>query len=309
MPPPSRDRSQQDVLASALERFGLRLSDGASPADARSGAGVHRVGLTGGGRAYLKVTAADVGRSRAEAERELRFYRGVAPAAPVSTPALLDVLILDEGVALLLEDAGEQLAVTAWSRDRWRLLGRELARLHGMPLPAGDWGRADDLLSALAVSDLGPVVEFWSGHLPQLDDLLEGRTAVVDRLRTVPSVFVHGDCHTGNVVHEQAGGHDTPVFCDWQAAGIGRATSDLALLSVRATPSGARVPAALVEEYLARTARRGGAQDVDEFRRCLALEELAILVFQWPSYAAYNGPAGTARIRRRARELAERLSG
>lgn len=112
--------------------------------------------LTGGGRAYLKVTAADAGRARAEAERELRFYRGVAPASPVSTPELLDVLLVDEGVALLLEDAGEQLAVTAWSRD---------------------------------------------------------------------------------------------------------------------------------------------------------LEELAILVFPWPPYTAYNGPAGTARVRRRARDLAERLSG
>ncbi|MFJ3406935.1 aminoglycoside phosphotransferase family protein [Promicromonospora sp. NPDC090134] len=316
MPPPSRDRSQHDVfaLALALERFDVRLAGGASPADARSAAGIHRVELRGGGRAYLKVTAAAVGRSRAEAERELRFYRGAAPAAPVLTPALLDTLVVDEGVALLLEDAGEQRDAAAWSRDRWRALGRDLARLHGMALPAGDWARPDDLLSALAVPDLGPVLEFWSGHLPRLDDLLADRTALGDRLGTVPPVFVHGDCHTANVVHRTAGGHDVLVFCDWQAAGVGRATSDLALLSVRATPSGARVPAVLVEEYLVERARAGSARDGTEFRRLLALEELAVLVFQWPPYAAYNGPAAVARVRRRARYLAarylaERVSG
>ncbi|MFD6447744.1 aminoglycoside phosphotransferase family protein [Promicromonospora sp. NPDC060204] len=301
-------------MAATLEKFDVRLSGGASPVDARSGAGIHRVVLTGGGRAYLKVTAADVGRSRAEAERELRFYRRVAPAAPVLTPALLDALVVDEGVALLLEDAGEPLDVAAWSRDRWRVLGRDLARLHGTALPAGDWGRPDDLLSALAVPDLAPVVEFWSSHLPRLDDLLDSRSALRDRLRTASPVFVHGDCHTANVVHRTAGGQDALVFCDWQASGVGRATSDLALLSVRATPSGVGVPAALVEEYLAQCARTGAPRDPAELRRDLALEELAILVFQWPPYAAYNGPDGIDRIRRRARYLAaryfaERVSG
>jgi hypothetical protein len=34
------------------------------------------------------------------------------------------------------------------------------------------------------------------------------------------------------------------------------------------------------------------------------LEELAIFVFQWPPFAAYNSPAGIARVNDRTRQLA-----
>jgi hypothetical protein len=49
--------------------------------------------------------------------------------------------------------------------------------------------------------------------------------------------------------------------------------------------------------------------DAVELRRDLVLEELAVLVFQWPPFSAYNNPVGIARVRERARQLAERLSG
>jgi hypothetical protein len=39
------------------------------------------------------------------------------------------------------------------------------------------------------------------------------------------------------------------------------------------------------------------------------LEELAVLVFQWPPFAAYNDAAGISRVRRRARYLAGLLGG
>ena len=115
---------------------------------------------------------------------------------------------------------------------------------------------------------------------------------------------MHGDCHTGNVLH---GADAHLVLCDWQESGTGRATSDLALLSVRATSSGTRVPAVLVEEYLRQRSCAGGALDAVAFRRSLVLEELAVLVYQWPPFAAYNDEAGIARVRRRARYLSDRL--
>lgn len=307
-----------DLMVRALEAFGVALTGLAAPGDARSGAGIHPVVLPSGSRAYLKVTAADgvaVGDTLTAAERELRFYREVGPRAPVRTPPLLDALVVDEGVALLLGDAGEQRDVVAWSVGQWRTLGRELARLHTMSLPTGDWQRPDDLLAALEASDLSTVVAFWFAHLPQLDELLAVRAELGDLLRSLPPVFVHGDCHTANVVHRadrpatEGHGPDDLALCDWQSAGTGRATSDLALLSVRATPSGVRVPAAFLEEYLSQCAREGTPQDAAEVSRNLLLEELAVLVFQWPPFAAYNGPAGISRVRRRARYLAERLKG
>lgn len=300
-------------MASALEVFGVRPAGGASPADARSGAGVRRVWLPDGGSAYLKVTGAELGGDAlAAAGRELRFYRGVGPDAPVCVPPFLGAFEAEGGVALLLGDAGEQRDVAAWSPERWRGLGGALARLHTMPVPAGDWDRPDVLLGALAAPDLGAVAAFWSDRLPRLDELLAGRGALRDRLGSVPSVFVHGDCHTGNVLHGAGGqgpdqqGRDV-VLCDWQESGTGRAASDLALLSVRATPSGTRVPAVLVEEYLRECARAGAELDAVELRRGLMVEELAVLVFQWPPFAAYNDAAGIARVRRRAQHLADRL--
>lgn len=97
------------------------------------------------------------------------------------------------------------------------------------------------------------------------------------------------------------------MFCDWQESGTGRATSDLALLSVRATPSGAHVPGAVLDEYVRQSADAGVRHDGAELRRAVELEELAVLVFQWPPFAAYNDDAGIARVRRRARHLADRL--
>jgi hypothetical protein len=99
------------------------------------------------------------------------------------------------------------------------------------------------------------------------------------------------------------------VLCDWQESGTGRAESDLVLLGVRAAPSGVRVPAVLVEEYLRQRVGAGGELDVAGFRRSLVLEELAVLVFQWPRFAAYNDAAGISRVRRRARYLAGLLGG
>ncbi len=68
---------------------------------------------------------------------------------------------------------------------------------------------------------------------------------------------------------------------------------------MRATPSGAAVPPALTDAYLA-------ARPCDRrtFARALVAEELAVLVFLWPPFAAFNTPAGIARVRRRARVLA-----
>jgi hypothetical protein len=295
---------QRDLMVSALKTFGVRTAGGASPADARSGATVQRVVLPGGGPAYLKVAGTGVGgNTLAAAGRELRFYRGAVRVVPVRVPPLLGSFDIEEGVALLLGDAGEPRDVAAWSPGQWRALGGGLARLHTMPVPAGEWRRPDSLLEALADPDLDAVVAFWSGHLPGLDRLLAGRAALRGLLGDVPGVFVHGDCHTGNVLH----GADAQVMCDWQESGVGRATSDLALLSVRATPSGTRVPAVVVEEYLRRRSGAGEVLDAVAFRWSLMREELAVLVFQWPPFAAYNDAAGVARVRRRARYLADRL--
>ncbi|GAB2982749.1 hypothetical protein GCM10023080_056150 [Streptomyces pseudoechinosporeus] len=251
--------------------------------------------------AYLKVTPAVLGpEAIAAARRELRFYQRLAPLAPVRTPRLLDHLDTEDGVAVLLEAAGEAHEPGAWTARMWADLGRELAGLHSMPLPTeAEWTRPDALCEDLADPDLEQINAFWASTLPQLPELLAHRAELGDQMDAVPPVFIHGDCHTDNLVYSRGAG--SVVFCDWQAAGIGRPASDLAFLSVRATPAGTTVPQALIDAYVdSRPCERHTLQ------RALLAEELAVFLLLWPSFAAFNGALGIARVRRRTLELAER---
>jgi aminoglycoside phosphotransferase (APT) family kinase protein len=351
-----------ELMTTVLDEFKVSAEVAGAPLESRSGAGVHAVRTADGQRAFLKVSP--TGPGLAAAQRELRFYREIAPLTPVRTPALLSHVESAAGIALLLEAAGETLPAAAWTADMWADLGRDLAALHTMPLPPGDdWSRPDALLDALAEPDLDQIRTFWSSELAALT----GRRAeLADQIAALPPAFTHGDCHTDNIVHSNG----ELVFCDWQVCGIGRPTTDLALLSVRATPAGVTVPAKLVDAYLdgragalrsggprsggpqsgafesgtlrsggpqsgalesgnpqsgnpqsgnpqsgapeSGTLRSGGPQSADlqsadlqsaDLQSALVAEELAIMVFLWPPYAAYNSPAGIARIRDRASEL------
>lgn len=266
--------------------------------ESRSGAGVHRVRTAGGAAAFVKLVPSALGPDAlAAARRELRFYRELAPAAPIRTPAMLDHLDTDDGVVLLLAAAGEPVDVRAWTPGMWAALGRDLAALHGMP--GHEWARPDSLGAAMAHPDLPAITAFWGPALPGLDEILSAAHRLTAAVSASPPGFVHGDCHTMNITVADG----TLVFCDWQSAGAGRASADLAFLSVRAVPAGVRVPSALLDAYL--EARPGRPA---ELRRATAAEELATLVFQWPRFARYNSPAGIARVRARARQLAAGLA-
>jgi Ser/Thr protein kinase RdoA (MazF antagonist) len=286
-----------DFLSSVLARWHLTGDDSERRLESRSGAGVHRVRTADGRTAYLKVTPSTLDTPAVQAaRRELRFYRELAPVVPARTPTLLDVLDDEQGVALLLEAAGATQPPGAWSASLWAELGQALARLHDLPAPAG-WERPDALAEVMANPDIDALRTFWSSSLPQFAELLARRDTLWAQLSAVPPAFIHGDCHTENL--PVRAGH--PVFCDWQVTGIGRPTTDLAFLSVRAVPHGATVPAALLEAYL--DARSG---DADAIRRAVRVEELAYFVFLWPPYAVFNDAGAIERVRRRTRHLAER---
>jgi aminoglycoside phosphotransferase (APT) family kinase protein len=288
-----------DFWLTMLARFRAGIDQGV-PLESRSGAGVGRVRTDDGQVAYLKLTPATLGApALASAQRELRFYQELAPIARVRTPRLLDHAETEAGVALLLAAAGEPRPVTAWTPRRWGDLGRELAGLHGLPLPApdNDWHRPSALHQAMVEPNLEEIDAFWGPVLPQLSALLSQRDELEQRITGLEPVFTHGDCHAGNIVY--SGG--SPVFCDWQAARVGTPVSDLAFLSVRATPAGVMVPPDLIDAYLsARPCPR------HELERALVAEELAVFVYQWPPFAAFNSPAGNARVHERTRALVRR---
>ncbi|HEY2791150.1 MAG TPA: aminoglycoside phosphotransferase family protein [Micromonosporaceae bacterium] len=285
-------------VEAALLRFGVVADRSGPEFESRSGAGVHPVRTSAGSTAFLKVTPAGLGTGAIDgACRELRFYTDIAHLAPVRTPRLLDWVRLDEGVALLLEAAGRPVPVERWTAEMWSALGRDLAALHAMDVPAASRRPAPDPLgSALADPDLDVIRAFWQPVLPNLDDLL-ARLAHLERdLDALPAALVHGDCHTDNIVHRSG----RQVFCDWQVTGVGRPASDLAMLRVRATPAGVDVPDALLDAYSASAGHPRRAVE-----RAVLAAEVAIFVLQWPPFAAYNTPAGIDRVHRRTRSIAD----
>jgi len=287
-----------DFLSTVLTTVRVTVPKSGPPLESRSGSGVYPVRTVDGRQAYLKVTPSTHDTQGVEAaRRELRFYRELAPVAPVPTPTLLDVVDDERGVALLLEAAGATRAPGAWTANLWAELGRALARLHAMPVPAdAAWDRPDVLRAAMADPDVAALRAFWSSSLPHLSELLARRDTLWAHLSAVPPVFIHGDCHTENLPVRS--GH--PVFCDWQVTGIGRPSTDLAFLSVRAVPHGVAIPPILLDTYL-----DGWSGDPRSLRRAVLAEELAIFVFLWPPYAAFNDAPAVARVRARARRLAE----
>ncbi|MEW1865660.1 aminoglycoside phosphotransferase family protein [Streptomyces sp. NPDC088194] len=286
-----------DLVDSAVEEFGLVVDQRAT--GSASGAGVYGARTAEGRQVYLKATPAELGaRALAAARRELNFYRQLATALPVVSPRLLGALDDGQGVVLLLEKAGTPRDAASWTPDMWARLGRELAALHGTPPPTDDyWRRPDVLLQALTAPDTAAVTAFWQPALPQLAEVVARRDELLTRSASLPAVLVHGDCHTDNVVFSDG----RPVLCDWQESVIGRPVSDLAFLSVRATPTGITVPPALLDAYA-----EAGSHDRGALEQALLAEELAMFVFLWPGYATYIDRVGTERIHRRGRALADR---
>lgn len=282
-----------------LTKFGAVVSEANGDRESRSGAGVHEVRTADGSAAYLKVVPATSSPDAlAVARRELSFYRDIAPAAPVSTPALLNWADANDGVAMLLAAAGAPQPVESWTPGMWARLGTDLAALHSMPVPWGPTGnRPDELREAIAQPDLPAVESFWGPVLPQLGEIISRRSELERMMDALPAVFIHGDCHTDNIMDNG----QSLVFLDWQVSGIGRPGADLAFLNVRSTPAGVTAPPELLDAYLA--ARPLGRETVE---RALLAEELAVFTFQWPPFAAYNSPAGIGRVQRRTRALAER---
>ena len=287
-----------DLVESAVERFRLVVDGPETHSASGSVAGVYAARTAAGRDVYLKVTPAALGaRALAAARRELSFYREVAPSLPVRSPGLLGAVDDGRGVVLLLAAAGESRGVAFWTETMWADLGRALAALHSVPPSGGEeWRRPDSLLEALGAPGLAAVTAFWEPVLPRLAEVVSRRGELVEVSGSLPVALVHGDWHTDNIVH--VGGE--PVFCDWQEAVVGRPMTDLAFLSVRATPAGVAVPSALLDAYV-----ETSSLDRGWVERALLAEELAMFVFLRPGYAGFIDAAGTDRVRQRGRALAD----
>jgi aminoglycoside phosphotransferase (APT) family kinase protein len=290
-----------DLIAQLAEQLDVRL-EMRETTHGMSRSQVHFASRENGGTCVLKVTSLRRKDDVRAGRRELAFYRDLAGQLPIRTPALLDYYEDNDVIAMLLSAHGETESATSWDKRSWQALAVDLARLHGTAIPEPDrnhnhWRNDRSPTHALRKPDLPVVDGFWREDFgSRLDAIIENREILEQEIFQAGECFVHGDCHTGNILR----GHGALVWIDWQSTGIGNPAMDLAFLDARATPSGARIPPELLATYCSER-----DIDLERMRRPVIAAELSIFIFEWPPYASFNSVTGTQRVRRRTGELAE----
>lgn len=288
---------EDNLVMRMAKQLNVRLSD-EHPAHGMSGSGVHFAYRPDGTKCVLKVTPLSAGGGgRSAGERELDFYCDLARHISVRTPTLFDHHLDEDGVGMVLSVHGAVKAAPSWRRESWMGLATDLARIHAVTVPdRKHWQDAASPFYAIRNPDLRMVEDFWRKDLSNLlDVILDNRSLVEEQISAAGETFVHGDCHTENLLVED----DALIWIDWQSAQIGSSARDLAFIDARATPTGARVP----EEVLVRYCEELG-RDIAVIKRAVVAAELAIFVFEWPPYATFNTALGTQRVRERTIELA-----
>lgn len=285
---------EEDRIGALAERFGVS-ADNEDIAHGLSGSTIRRVQVDGRD-GVLKITSLESENDASRARRELEVYRTVAGRLPIRTPNLLDVYEDAEMQVLLLTAHGERIPVTDWDEGLWQLLAVDLAHLHSADVPEVRAWPQDTLPFQALREPNWPLLEaFWRQDLgDELDRLIEQRYALETEIRASGDCFVHGDCHTDNVLCDA----DGLIWVDWQAARIGHPAQDVAFVQSRATPDGVVVPPEFLQSYCH---ERG--VDLKQFQRSVTAAELAVSIFEWPHYAPYNTAERMNRIRQRTQVL------
>ena len=226
-------------------------------------------------------------RSRSH-ERELRFYDELAPATPVRVPACHGAwydpetarfLLIQEGIAV--DPTVDQIA--GIDVERAALVMVEMARLHAAwwrdpHLATLDWLPRLDAptrrhnLTTIADAGWAPLCELVGDAIAAEDqtigpDLAARIDAALVRLAELPSTLLHSDLRADNLLFAPDG--DAVVLIDWQGAGVGPPSWDLAyFLTQSLTVEDRRAHEdELLDRYLGELHAAGVAAGADEVLR------------------------------------------
>ncbi|MFB9239328.1 aminoglycoside phosphotransferase family protein [Plantactinospora siamensis] len=263
------------LLSRAIAAVGLGDAEPVrrlNAADARSGVFLLR---RGGRELVVKATADPIGLAGARLEAEV--LTRWADDLGVAVPVVEAVAVRGDLVVMVLPAYRPCTADDRQSEREWCDLAVDLGALHrdGPALRAGlvarPWPAAQRISAGL---------RRWRDLEPELP--LDGAAALLaDAARPpsrLPTVLIHGDCHLGNVLTDAAGRR---LWIDWQDVRLGSGVEDLALLWQRAEFDGARPPRdAMLVAYETARGRSAGP----DLRRALAIEELRLLVADWPDF-------------------------
>jgi hypothetical protein len=234
-------------MMSGLQRLAVSYSRGDGPA-----------------QLILKMPSGnDANRAVAEGfnlyERELRFYRDVAPRSGAYTPKVYAAEIEGHEFILLLEDLsayqlGDQ--VKGCTLDETRSGITWLARHH-----ASLWGKTDDPsveflpyvspsyssegLTQGCAFGWDPMVAMFGDvvppHIAEMKDrYLAALPKLFEWMATPPLTVVHGDFRMDNLFFGHAPGQEPLIAVDWQGALRGRATQDIAYFLTGSVPTEVR---------------------------------------------------------------------
>jgi len=273
------------------------------------------------GQLVLKTSVAPSTIVRERAEREVAFYRMLAPVLPLATPTMLASSTDGRGSALLLTSYDAVEPPERWPERQYIEVAMHLARLHARYWDATDvlgvysWLRPFDGYAA-ALSD---VIAAWRplhdrlqalGHdhaslTRWLTNASRGLNALAERISEVPVTLCHGDCHSGNLLRD-ADGH--LVWADWQEVGIGHGSRDVSFFVQRAMADGAAVP----EEQMFRAyheqveAELGIEVSLHALQQAADASELYTRLLHWPAYLTSATDRHIAEHRLRIEDLLSR---
>lgn len=196
-----------------------------------------------GGAGLSRLAATAKPRSTIDPGREIAVYRDLLAAAGLSTPrffgACVDAeagrwwLFLERIGGEVLSDVGEISVwqeAAAWAARLGPAVRAERATaLDGVLLDRdaawhGHWIEAAAAAPADSASDGAGVAELSAR-------LRRNRSALVERLESLPRAFLHGELYPSNVVVERGQGGAVRIApVDWELAGSGPYALDLAAL-------------------------------------------------------------------------------
>lgn len=146
--------------------------------------------------------------------REVAVYRDIL--APLAVDGTAQVAAADETAArwLVLELVDGTPLWQIGEPETWRAGARWLARLHALPVPAGE-----------------ALLRYDAAHLEERLRLAPGAEPfarrVAEHLAAMPARLIHGDFYPANILVDGVG---RIRVVDWETCGIGPAVLDLAAL-------------------------------------------------------------------------------
>jgi Phosphotransferase enzyme family len=254
-------------------------------------------------------------------EREVRFYRHLAPSALIATPKcyFTDIAVESGDFVLMMEDLapaeqGDQLK--GCSLEQTRLAVLEAANLH-----ASHWG--DEGIEDLAWvsgtraaaarpgatgggTDPNALAALWTAFCdryqariaPDMREVGEAFVANFDRYDACyqgPKSLVHIDYRPDNMMFATPAGGRAVTVLDWQSLAFGCGVTDVAYFLAGALPPEMRraVERDLLGQYHARLAEHGVSYDFDDLWRDYRSRAFALfLVAFYASMLVTQTPRG-----------------